>query len=114
MAEETAKYKTYSAEFKTAKLEEFIKSGKSESAFARENGISLSTFRSWKQKAGIGASSPSDGGEGLTLLEVTDRIQSAMNVVGLQGREVCFSVNGFRIGIEERDLKAFIRGMKDD
>ena len=37
------RYKTYSAEFKIAKIEEFMKSGKSEAAFCRDEGICLST-----------------------------------------------------------------------
>ena len=45
------RYKTYSAEFKIAKIEEFMKSGKSEAAFCRDEGICLSTFRSWRSKS---------------------------------------------------------------
>ena len=40
------RYKTYSAEYKVTKIEEFAKSGKSETAFCRDEGICLSTFRS--------------------------------------------------------------------
>ena len=47
------RYKTYSAEFKIAKIEEFMKSGKSEAAFCRDEGICLSTFRSWRSKSGL-------------------------------------------------------------
>ena len=47
------RYKTYSAEFKIAKIEEFMKSEKSEAAFCRDEGICLSTFRSWRSKSGL-------------------------------------------------------------
>ena len=35
------RYKTYSAEYKVTKIEEFAKSGKSEAAFCRDEGICL-------------------------------------------------------------------------
>lgn len=104
------KYKVYSTEFKAAKIEEFLKSGKSEAAFCKENDICVSTFRSWRKKVGK-AAEKDDGQADLTLLDVTDRIQNAMNVIRLQNREISFSVNGFRISIEEKDLGSFIKGM---
>ena len=35
------------------KIKEFVKSGKSEAVFCRDEGICLSTFRSWRSKSGI-------------------------------------------------------------
>ena len=56
-----SRYKTHSAEYKVTKIEEFIKSGKSEAAFCRDEGICLSTFRSSRSKSGIvKALTPSD------------------------------------------------------
>lgn len=109
------RYKVYSAEFKVSKIEEFLKSGKSESAFCREAGICLSTFRSWRSKSGLGkAANPKKGNEGLTFIDVTDRIQSAMGIVTVPDREISFSVNGFLVKVSQKDLKAFIRGMREN
>ena len=107
------RYKTYSAEFKIAKIEEFMKSEKSEAAFCRDEGICLSTFRSWRCKSGI-AKAVISGNEkdNLTLVDVTDRIQNAMRIITLPEREVSFSINGFLIKVSEKDLKTFLRGMR--
>ena len=96
------RYKTYSAEYKVTKIEEFVKSGKSEAAFCREEGICLSTFRSWRCKSGIAkAVIPGNEKDNLTLVDVTDRIQNAMGIITLTEREVSFSVNGFLIKVAD-------------
>ena len=107
------RYKTYSAEFKIAKIEEFMKSGKSEAAFCRDEGICLSTFRSWRSKSSlVKAETTVENKNNLTLVDVTDRIQNAMGIITLPEREVSFSINGFLIKVSEKDLKAFLRGMR--
>lgn len=50
------KYKTYAAEFKVKKVEEFLKSGKSQREFCQENDINLTTFRCWMEKSQIATS----------------------------------------------------------
>ena len=107
------RYKTYSAEYKVTKIEEFAKSGKSETAFCRDEGICLSTFRSWRSKSGlVKAETTVENKNNLTLVDVTDRIQNAMGIITLPEREVSFSINGFLIKVSENDLKAFLRGMR--
>ena len=107
------RYKTYSAEYKVTKIEEVAKSGKSETAFCRDQGICLSTFRSWRSKSGIvKAVIPGDEKDNLTLVDVTDRIQNTMGIITLPEREVSFSINGFQIKVAEKDLKAFLRGIR--
>lgn len=108
-----SRYKAYSAEFKIAKIEEFVKSGKSETAFCREEGICLSTFRSWRCKSGLSkVDTTVEDKNNLTLVDVTDRIQNAMGIITLPEREVSFSINGFLIKVSEKDLKTFLRGMR--
>lgn len=108
------KYQTYSAEYKAAKIEEFLKSGKSELAFTKENGLCLTTFRNWRQKAGITIDKKVSDNQNCSLLEVTEKIQDAMSLVKLSDNEITFVINGFKISIQERDLKSFLRGMLDD
>lgn len=109
---ENSKYKTYSAEFKASKVEEFLRSGKSETAFAKENNIAHTTFRAWREKVGVSIPCKSNNNDDLNLVEVTDRIQNAMNIINLQNKEISFSINGFKITIEEKNLRSFLKGMQ--
>ncbi len=107
------KYKTYSAEYKVGKVEEYLKSGKSQRVFCEENGICLSTFRSWMDKSQI---SMAENGEQkpMSLIEVTDRIREAMDTIRPEERKIRFAVNGFTLEVESRDLPAFLNCMKNN
>ena len=106
------KYKTYAAEFKVKKVEEFLKSGKSQREFCQENDINLTTFRCWMEKSQIAASSGhKEESHSLFLVEVTDRIKEAMAALDAE-RRIRFSVNGFALEISAEDLPAFLACMK--
>lgn len=107
------KYKTYAAEFKVKKVEEFLKSGKSQREFCQENDINLTTFRCWMEKSQIATTQDSESGESqpLSLVEVTERIKEAMATLDAE-RKIRFSVNGFALEISAGDLPAFLACMR--
>jgi transposase-like protein len=108
------KYKTYAAEFKVKKVEEYLKSGKSQREFCQENDINLTTFRCWMEKSQI-ATSPGQKEEShsLSLVEVTDRIRESMAMLDAE-KKIKFSVNGFALEISAGDLPAFLACMKSN
>ena len=106
------KYKTYAAEFKVKKVEEYLKSGKSQREFCQENDINLTTFRCWMEKSQI-ATSPGQKEESHSLVEVTDRIRESMAMLDAE-KKIKFSVNGFALEISAGELPAFLACMKSN
>ncbi|MDY3047429.1 MAG: transposase [Candidatus Enterosoma sp.] len=101
-------HKTYTAEYKIAVIEEYLKSEVNERRFAKEKGLPLSTLRSWLEKTNKARNASNNN---LTLLDVTEQLTKAMNVVTVEKKNIVLSINGFKVEVDSQDLPYLLRCM---
>ena len=101
-------HRTYTAEYKIAVIEEYLKSDVNEKRFAKEKGLPLSTLRSWLAKTNKARDFSDDN---MTLVDVTEQLTKAMNAVTIEKKIISLSINGFKVEVDSRDLPCLLRCM---
>ena len=101
-------HRTYTAEYKIAVIEEYLKSDVNERSFAKEKGLPLSTLRSWLAKTNKVRVVSDDN---MTLVDVTEQLTKAMNAVTVEKKSISLSINGFRVEVDSKDLPYLLRCM---